>query len=81
MDQPNIKLIVADGRNYLLFLKITKKYDVITADIIQPNHAGAGNLYSKEYFELVKKSLKPDGIAVQWIGKRRFSNKSIMRTF
>lgn len=80
LNRPNVHLIVDDGRNYLL--QNRKKYDIITADIIQPNHAGAGNLYSKEYFELVKKSLKPDGIAVQWIGKRAVSQyKSIMRTF
>ncbi len=80
LDQPNVHLIVDDGRNYLL--RNRKRYDIITADIIQPNHAGAGNLYSKEYFELVKKSLKPDGIMVQWIGKRAVTQyKSIIRTF
>ena len=80
LDQPNVHLIVDDGRNYLL--QSRKKYDIITADIIQPNYAGAGNLYSKEYFELVKKSLKPGGIAVQWIGRRAASQyKAIMRTF
>ena len=80
LDQPNVKLIVDDGRNYLL--KSLKRYDIITADVIQPNHAGAGNLYSKEYFELVKRSLKPGGIVVQWIGRRAESQyKAIMRTF
>ncbi len=45
-------LHVDDGRNFLLMSR--KKYDVITADIILPRHAGAGALYSREYYELVR---------------------------
>ena len=48
--QPNVRLRVDDGRNYLLTTK--DRYDVLTADIIQPIHAGAGLLYSVEYFRL-----------------------------
>ena len=29
-----------------------------------PRHAGAGSLYSKEYYELVRKALAPGGLAV-----------------
>ena len=45
--RPNVRLHVDDGRNFLLMSR--KKYDVITADIILPRHAGAGSLYSREY--------------------------------
>jgi hypothetical protein len=59
-----------------------EQFDVITADIIQPVHAGAGNLYSREYFELVRRSLRPGGLALQWIGHREKSHYTlIMRTF
>ena len=64
-------LRVDDGRNYLLTTR--KKYDVITADIILPRHAGAGALYSQEYFQLVRNALKDDGLVLQWNGaERRF---------
>ena len=43
--RPNVHLRVDDGRNFLLMTR--KKYDVITADIILPRHAGAGALYSQ----------------------------------
>jgi spermidine synthase len=78
--QPNVRLRVDDGRN---FLKVTAtKYDVITADIIQPIHAGSGNLYSREYFSLVRNALKPGGLFMQWIGRREPSHyRAIMRTF
>jgi spermidine synthase len=80
LKQPNVRLRVDDGRNFLLLSNDT--FDVITADIIQPIHAGAGNLYSREYFSLVRKALKPNGIALQWIGQRSPTQyRLIMRTF
>ncbi len=80
LNQPNVRIRVDDGRNFLLLSGET--FDVITADIIQPIHAGAGNLYSREYFSLVRRALKPGGIALQWIGHRPPTQyKLIMRTF
>ncbi|MBI2323272.1 MAG: fused MFS/spermidine synthase, partial [Chloroflexi bacterium] len=78
--QPNVRLRVDDGRNYLLLTP--KRYDVITADVIQPYHAGAGNLYSVEYFRLARRVLKDDGLMLQWIGELPETQyKLIMRTF
>ena len=54
----------------------------MTADIIQPIHAGAGNLYSVEYFRLARRVLREDGLMLQWIGHREETHyKLIMRTF
>jgi spermidine synthase len=80
LNRPNVRVRVDDGRNFLLLSG--EKFDVITADIIQPIHAGAGNLYSREYFTLVRNALKPRGLALQWIGHRPPSQYNlIMRTF
>lgn len=80
LKRPNIRLRVDDGRNFLLLSHET--FDVVTADIIQPVHAGAGNLYSREYFTLVRNALEDDGLALQWIGRRPLTQYSlIMRTF
>jgi spermidine synthase len=78
--QPHVTLRVDDGRN---FLRMTsRKYDVLTADIIQPIHAGAGNLYSVEYFALARRVLRDGGLMLQWIGHREEAHyKLIMRTF
>jgi len=78
--QPNVRLRIDDGRNFLL--SRAGHYDVITADLIQPEHAGAGNLYSREYFRLVRRALAPGGLALQWIGRRpEHEYKLILRTF
>ncbi len=80
LHEPNVKIRIDDGRNFLTFTD--RRFDVITADIIQPGHAGAGHVYSREYFSLVRRGLKPDGVALQWIGKRpSLEYKLIMRTF
>ncbi|MEO7134943.1 MAG: fused MFS/spermidine synthase [Vicinamibacterales bacterium] len=80
LHRPNVNVRIDDGRN---FLSLTgRRFDVITADIIQPGHAGAGHVYSKEYFTLVRNALKDNGVVLQWIGHRPFVEYTlIMRTF
>ena len=79
--RPALTLRVDDGRNHLL-LSAPRQYDVITADLILPNHAGAGNLYSAEYFRLIYRVLRNDGLVLQWIGADLESEyKLLIRTF
>ena len=80
LQRPNVRMRVDDGRN---FLRLTaRRYDVITADLIQPIHAGAGNLYSIEYFTLARQALNDGGLMMQWVGQREATHyKLIMRTF
>jgi spermidine synthase len=80
LSRPNVRLRVDDGRNFLTLTR--ERFDVATADLIQPVHAGAGNLYSREYFQLVRAALAEGGLALQWIGHRPETQyKLIMRTF
>jgi spermidine synthase len=80
LSRPNVRLRVDDGRNYLMMNR--KKYDVITADIILPRHAGAGALYSREYYELVRRSLADGGLVMQWNGGETDTEyKLLLRTF
>jgi spermidine synthase len=80
LQRPNVRLRVDDGRNFLLTTK--QKYDVITADIILPHTAGAGALYAREYFQLVRNALAEGGLALQWNGAPTDTPyRLIMRTF
>jgi spermidine synthase len=80
LNQPNVNVRIDDGRSFLTFTD--RRFDVITADVIQPGHAGAGHVYSREYFSLVRNALKPNGVVLQWIGHRpSVEYKLIMRTF
>jgi spermidine synthase len=64
--RPNVRTRVGDARNHLL--RTPGGYDVITADAIVPRNPGATNLYSVEYFRLVRDALAPGGIALHWNG-------------
>lgn len=55
---------VTDGRTHLM--RSSERYDVIEADALRPTSAYAGNLYSREYFDLLRRRLAPGGLAVTW---------------
>jgi spermidine synthase len=67
-----LQFIFRDGR-YALQHSPTQ-YDVIEADALRPTSAFAGNLYSREYFALLKSRLKPGGLAVTWSPTGRIRN-------
>jgi spermidine synthase len=79
LTRPNVHLRIDDGRNYLLSRR--QRYDIITADTIQPVRAGSASLYSKEYFTLVRDRLNEDGIALQWFGGTEQEYRLVARTF
>ncbi len=64
----NLHLKIDDGRNHLLLTD--RKYDVVTADVIHPRNAGSAVLYSYEYYDLVRRALKPGGLMAQWLEDR-----------
>ena len=61
---PRVRLLVADGRNALLARD--KSYDVIISDPSDVWVAGVGNLFTREFYELARRRLKPGGVMVQW---------------
>ena len=79
LNRRNVRMRVDDGRSHLQLGG--KTYDVITADLIQPIHAGAGNVYSAEYFGLVRDALRGTGLSVQWVFGTDAEYKMIMRTY
>lgn len=69
LSDPRIRIAVDDG---LAFLRRTpQRFDVIEADALRPSAAFAGNLYSLEYFALLRERLAPGGIAVSWLPTER----------
>ena len=64
MNDPRLRIRVADGRNALEQEGIL--YDVIEADALWPIAPYSGNLYSVEFFRQCMKRLKPGGILCTW---------------
>ena len=80
-EQPNVRMVVDDGRNFLLVG--TQRWDVITADAIWPTLAGSTNLYSVDYYRLARRSLNDGGVMLQWVNRDlpEEQHKLLMRTF
>jgi spermidine synthase len=65
LDDPRVRLTIADGRNFIL--STNKRYDVIISEPSNPWIGGIGNLFSLEFYEIVAGRLARDGIICQWI--------------
>jgi len=64
-DDPRVRFIHADGRNYLLAVR--QRYDVIISEPSNPWIAGIGNLFTREYYQLARASLTEGGVFGQWM--------------
>jgi spermidine synthase len=82
LEDPRTTLLVGDARNVLLV--DDRKYDVIASQPSHPWVAGAGNLFTREFFEIARSRLNPGGIHSQWVslfGLDATSLQSILRAF
>jgi spermidine synthase len=62
---PRVSVFYDDARHHVLTMN--DRFDIITSDPIHPWVKGAATLYTKEYFELVKRHLEPGGLVTQWV--------------
>lgn len=79
---PLVRFLVADGRNALLARD--KAFDVIISDPSDVWVAGVGNLFTREFYELARRRLKPGGVMVQWFHMHSLppqQMKLIVKTF
>jgi len=74
--------VIQDAR---FFLQATpRQYDIITGEPPPPKIAGSVNLYTQEFFALIRRRLKPGGITTFWlpVGQLKVQEaKAILRAF
>ena len=79
---PRVRVHVEDGR---YFLQATdRRFDLITGEPPPHHLAGVVNLYSREYFQLLRSRLTEGGVVTYWLHMRLTSEataKSILRAF
>ncbi|MGD9854849.1 MAG: fused MFS/spermidine synthase, partial [Planctomycetaceae bacterium] len=79
---PGFHLILNDARDHLHLTG--RRYDVISTDVTNLEYKQNGNLYTREYFQLMKDRLAPGGIACAWIPMGSISEddfKTLIRSF
>ncbi len=83
LDDPRVRVIVNDARNHLM-LTGDGTYDVVSSEPSNPWLTGVSSLFTKEFFELGKSKMTPDGVWAQWVqmyGLTSSDLKSIIATF
>ena len=70
-----VELVVADGRNHLLGTR--ERFDVIISDLFVPWHAGTGDLYTREHFQMCRDRLAPGGLFAQWLAGYQFTAEEL----
>ena len=61
---PRTVLLVNDGRNHLALT--SRRYDVIISEPSNPWIAGMNSLFTREFFGVAKRKLRPGGLLAQW---------------
>jgi len=62
---PKTRVVFDDARHYLM--TTTDKYDIIASDPLDVFAKGTAAIYSKEYFESVKRHLNPGGLFTLYV--------------
>jgi spermidine synthase len=65
LDNPRTRIVYDDARHFVL--TTLEKFDVIAADPLDVFVKGTAALYSKEYFEAVKRHLNPGGLFTLYV--------------
>ena len=65
INDPRVSLRIDDGRHVLATTNET--FDVITTDLIDPWVKGVATLFTREFFELAKRRLRPGGVVTQFV--------------
>jgi spermidine synthase len=65
LHDPRVRVRIDDGRHYLLTAK--ERFDAITVDPLDPWVKGAANLYTREFFEIVRQRLNAGGVVTMYV--------------
>jgi spermidine synthase len=82
VDNPKVHVRIDDARHFLL--TTSERFDAVTSDPLDPWVKGAAMLYTREFFDLVKRRLNPGGevtLFVQLYESNTEAVKSEIATF
>ncbi len=78
LDDSRVSLFMNDGRNLLLTSR--DRYDLITIEVSSVWFAGAANIYSAEFYDLVRSRLQPNGVLQQWVQLHHIDKRELAAT-
>jgi spermidine synthase len=82
LTHPRFRLILEDARSWLRVAPV--HYDVIATDCTNIQYRSNGDLYTVDYFRLMKERLTSDGLAAAWVPANGIDEgdlKTLLRSF
>jgi spermidine synthase len=75
LDDSRSRLILDDARTALAYR--SERYDVIISEPSNPWMAGVNNLFTSEFYSLVRRRLNPGGVFCQWVQSYEMSSETL----
>jgi spermidine synthase len=75
LSNPRLTMHLADGRNLLLLSRAA--YDLVSIELSTIWFAGAGDLYNREFYALVRERLAPGGVLQQWVQLHHLTRRDL----
>src|SRR5215203_235609 len=79
LQNDKLELVYADGRKYLH--NSSKKFDAIFMDPLRTTTSFSNNLYSKQFFQIIKNHLKDSGVFMLWTDEHFIIPKTLCSVF
>ena len=79
LSDPRLDVIIDDGRRYLL--RTDEKFDMVLIDPLWSTTAYSNNLYSHQFFTMVRQHLRPEGVFLVWTDELRVIPKTVHSAF
>ncbi|CAN7669037.1 polyamine aminopropyltransferase [Devosia sp. LjRoot16] len=74
LDSPRVQVVIGDAFEYLR--ENSEPFDLVIADLPDPNNSGLARLYAKQFYQLVHRSLAPGGLFVTQATSPYFSPRA-----
>ena len=72
---PGVRILREDGRS--LLFETVQRYDVISVEVTTIWFAGAGSVYSREFYGLASRRLRRNGVLLQWFPSHHLSARNL----
>ncbi|AKI99085.1 Spermidine synthase [Archangium gephyra] len=79
LDNPKVKVHLDDAREVLMASK--ESYDIIFSEPSNPYRAGISSLFSREFYQAVKRRLAPGGIFLQWLQTYEVDSRTVRSVY
>jgi predicted membrane-bound spermidine synthase len=79
LENPKLHTIIEDGRRYLY--QTERRFDLVFTDPLRTTTAGAGNLYSREFLQLIRDHLTEGGVTLVWTDELEVVPRTVATVF